>query len=229
MRSEETSILATIPCGSALGAALLELPVAPELLAAPEGPVAPEPLAAEEGPAPEPPDVAGPEPLAGLPLLYVFAPGSFAEEAPAWGCPGWTPPQAERVSEIAARASGAQGAGRLLALARCDKTLRGSVGGRAAMLAGVIDPEGAAASAIFARIREIPEGFVRTYGDVSPGAPRMAGAALAACGDTGVPWHRVVRADGSLAKGARQRALLEAEGIPFRGERVEMRVARLPF
>jgi alkylated DNA nucleotide flippase Atl1 len=43
-----------------------------------------------------------------------------------------------------------------------------------------------------------------------------------------VPWWRIVRADGSLAKGARQRALLEAEGVPFRGDRVDMRVARLP-
>jgi alkylated DNA nucleotide flippase Atl1 len=43
-----------------------------------------------------------------------------------------------------------------------------------------------------------------------------------------VPWWRVVRSDGSLAKGERQRALLESEGIPFRGERVDMRVARLP-
>ena len=43
-----------------------------------------------------------------------------------------------------------------------------------------------------------------------------------------VPWWRIVRADGSLAKGARQRALLEAEGVPFRGERVDMRAARLP-
>jgi hypothetical protein len=34
-----------------------------------------------------------------------------------------------------------------------------------------------------------------------------------------------VRADGSLAQGARQRKLLEAEGIPFRGERVDMRAA----
>jgi hypothetical protein len=37
-----------------------------------------------------------------------------------------------------------------------------------------------------------------------------------------------VRADGSLAKGDRQRALLEAEGVPFRGSRVDMRVARIP-
>jgi len=48
---------------------------------------------------------------------------------------------------------------------------------------------------------------------------------LAACDDPGIPWHRVVRADGSLAKGARQRRLLEAEGVPFRGARVEMSVA----
>jgi alkylated DNA nucleotide flippase Atl1 len=46
--------------------------------------------------------------------------------------------------------------------------------------------------------------------------------------DEDVPWWRVVHADGSLAKGDRQRALLEAEGVPFRGARVDMRVARLP-
>jgi alkylated DNA nucleotide flippase Atl1 len=56
----------------------------------------------------------------------------------------------------------------------------------------------------------------------------MAGAVLHACEDQDVPWHRIVRADGSLAKGARQRALLEAEGVPFSGARVDMRVARLP-
>jgi methylated-DNA-protein-cysteine methyltransferase-like protein len=81
---------------------------------------------------------------------------------------------------------------------------------------------------ILERIRAIPPGFVRAYGDVSPGAPRHAGAVLSDCHDDSVPWFRVVRADGSLAKGARQRALLEAEGVPFRGDRVDMRVARLP-
>jgi alkylated DNA nucleotide flippase Atl1 len=78
------------------------------------------------------------------------------------------------------------------------------------------------------RIRDTPPGFVRAYGDVSPGAPRFAGSVLAACDDPGVPWHRIVRADGSLAKGDRQRRLLEAEGVPFRGDRVDMRTARLP-
>ena len=81
--------------------------------------------------------------------------------------------------------------------------------------------------AVLARIHAIPEGFVRTYGDVSPGAPRFAGTVLSGCEDPGVPWHRVVRADGSLAKGARQPARLEAEGVPFRGERVDLRAVRI--
>jgi alkylated DNA nucleotide flippase Atl1 len=81
---------------------------------------------------------------------------------------------------------------------------------------------------VLRRVRAIPPGFVRTYGDVSPGAPRFAGLVLHGLRDGTVPWHRVVRADGSLAKGARQRALLEAEGVPFRGERVDLRAARLP-
>ena len=86
----------------------------------------------------------------------------------------------------------------------------------------------ARAERVLQRIRETPPGFVRAYGDVSPGAPRFAGAVLAECDDPDVPWHRIVRADGSLAKGMRQRALLEAEGVPFRGDRVDMREARLP-
>ncbi|MEO8690733.1 MAG: MGMT family protein [Solirubrobacteraceae bacterium] len=81
---------------------------------------------------------------------------------------------------------------------------------------------------VLARIRDTPPGFVRTYGDVSPGAPRFAGTVLAACDDPDVPWHRIVRADGSLAKGERQRRLLDAEGVPFRGDRVDMGTARLP-
>lgn len=84
------------------------------------------------------------------------------------------------------------------------------------------------AATILARVRSTPEGFVRTYGDVSPGAPRVAGAVLHGCEDPTVPWHRIVRADGSLAKGERQQRLLVREGVLFRGERVDMRAARLP-
>lgn len=82
--------------------------------------------------------------------------------------------------------------------------------------------------AVLGRIRRIPEGFVRTYGDVSPGAPRHAGAVLSSTAED-VPWWRVVRADGSLAQGERQAALLREEGIPFtRAGRVDLRLARLP-
>jgi methylated-DNA-protein-cysteine methyltransferase related protein len=84
------------------------------------------------------------------------------------------------------------------------------------------------AEAVLARVRAVPEGYVRTYGDVSPGAPRFAGTVLHGDHDPDLPWHRIVRADGSLAKGTRQRRLLWAEGVPFRGERVDMDVARLP-
>jgi methylated-DNA-protein-cysteine methyltransferase related protein len=82
-----------------------------------------------------------------------------------------------------------------------------------------------AADRILDRVRSIPPGRVATYGDVSPGSPRRAGAVLHANDDPGVPWQRVVRADGSLAKGRRQRGLLEAEGVPFHGDRVDMRAA----
>ena len=80
---------------------------------------------------------------------------------------------------------------------------------------------------VLARLRSVPEGYVTTYGDLSPGAPRFAGAVLARTQED-VPWQRVVRADGSLAKGRRQRELLRDEGVPFRGARVEMGEAQFP-
>jgi alkylated DNA nucleotide flippase Atl1 len=82
---------------------------------------------------------------------------------------------------------------------------------------------------VLRRVRAVPAGFVTTYGDLSPAAPRFAGAVLSRCHDPDVPWQRVVRADGSLAKGDRQRRLLEAEGVPFHGERVDMGRAWLPI
>jgi len=42
-----------------------------------------------------------------------------------------------------------------------------------------------------------------------------------------LPWYRVVRADGSVAKGARQLQLLRREGVPTIGERVDLRKARV--
>jgi len=81
---------------------------------------------------------------------------------------------------------------------------------------------------VLRRVRSIPPGFVTTYGELCPQAPRFAGTVLAECDDPSVPWQRVVRADGSLAKGERQRRLLDAEGTPFRGGRVDMDVAWVP-
>ena len=89
-------------------------------------------------------------------------------------------------------------------------------------------PDGDRASEVLRRVRQIRPGFVTTYGDLCPGAPRFAGSVLASCQDREVAWQRVVRADGSLAKGARQRRLLEAEGVPFRGRRVDMDAAWMP-
>ncbi|HTU28436.1 MAG TPA: MGMT family protein [Solirubrobacteraceae bacterium] len=88
-------------------------------------------------------------------------------------------------------------------------------------------PSDERARAILDRVRAVPEGFVRTYGDISPGAPRLAGTVLSGCQDPSVPWHRIVRADGSLAKGDRQRRLLDREGVPFHGSRVNMGIARM--
>jgi alkylated DNA nucleotide flippase Atl1 len=81
---------------------------------------------------------------------------------------------------------------------------------------------------VLERIRRIPEGHVTTYGDLSPGAPRFSGQVLSHCHDPSVPWQRVVRADGSLAKGKEQRRLLEAEGVQFKGARVDMDAAWVP-
>ena len=78
---------------------------------------------------------------------------------------------------------------------------------------------------ILALVRSIPPVTSRRTATWSPGAPRRAGAVLAANDDPTLPWQRVVRADGSLAKGERQRARLQAEGVPFRGSRVDMRAA----
>lgn len=88
--------------------------------------------------------------------------------------------------------------------------------------------------AILAAIAAIPPGRVMSYGDVAEFAgvssARMVGRILA--GDAAdVPWHRVLRWDGTPAPHIRTRQLelLRAEGVPMRGpdrDRVDMRSAR---
>jgi len=82
------------------------------------------------------------------------------------------------------------------------------------------------AERVIERVRAIPEGYVRTYGDIDGSAPRLVGRILATNHD--LPWHRVVRADGTIPQGQTQRELLLAEGVPMHGDRVDLNQARLP-
>ncbi len=77
-------------------------------------------------------------------------------------------------------------------------------------------------------VRIIPKGFVRAYSDVDPSAPRLVGRVLATTHADDLPWHRVVRADGSIPMGERQAELLRREGVPMRGARVNLPHARYP-
>ena len=79
---------------------------------------------------------------------------------------------------------------------------------------------------IIERIRSIPPGSARAYSDIDPEAPRLVGRVLATTHQD-LPWHRVVRADGSIPKGKRQRDLLVKEGVPMRGDRVDIRLERM--
>jgi alkylated DNA nucleotide flippase Atl1 len=83
---------------------------------------------------------------------------------------------------------------------------------------------------ILDRVRRVPPGFVTTYGDLSPGAPRLAGRVLShlPVGARDVPWWRVVRSDCTLAIGSEQRARLLEEDVPMRGARVDLAAARIP-
>jgi alkylated DNA nucleotide flippase Atl1 len=88
------------------------------------------------------------------------------------------------------------------------------------------DSAQARAARIVERVKAIPEGFVRTYGDIDAAAPRLVGRVLATTHED-VPWHRVVRADGSLPMGTTQLRLLRQEGVPLRAGRVDLAQARV--
>lgn len=77
---------------------------------------------------------------------------------------------------------------------------------------------------VYSIVSKIPEGRVMTYGQIAalcgrPRAARMIGG-IAHHGDTGLPWHRIVKKDGGLAEGypggtQGHRAALEVEGVKF--------------
>ncbi len=89
-------------------------------------------------------------------------------------------------------------------------------------------------------VRQVPRGKVATYGQIAlmlpppPGvdfdsyramAPRWVGSAMAACpGD--VPWQRVINSQGKISErpgAAKQRELLEAEGVVFVKDRIDLK------
>ncbi len=89
---------------------------------------------------------------------------------------------------------------------------------------------------IVATIRKIPRGKVSTYGSVAraagyPGAARQVVAALRRSFD--LPWQRVLGAGGAIKlrgdSAFEQRLRLEAEGVTFRGRRVDMKQHEFEF
>ena len=85
--------------------------------------------------------------------------------------------------------------------------------------------------AVLRVVEQVPAGRVASYGDVAEavgrGGPRQVGQVMALHGGA-VCWWRVVRADGSPARGHERQALdlLRSEGTPLRGSRVVMGEAR---
>jgi methylated-DNA-protein-cysteine methyltransferase-like protein len=93
---------------------------------------------------------------------------------------------------------------------------------------------------IYTIVRQIPPGKVATYGQVAelaqlPGQARLVGYALHAIAnpDTDIPWHRVVNAQGQVSRSPSryggdyvQQARLEAEGLVFRDDRLDLKTDR---
>ena len=86
--------------------------------------------------------------------------------------------------------------------------------------------------AVHRLVGEIPRGRVATYGQIAallgyPRAARAVGYAMRHC-PSGVPWHRVVNAQGGISLRANvsgmitQRVLLEQEGVLLRRGRLRL-------
>lgn len=89
---------------------------------------------------------------------------------------------------------------------------------------------------IAAAIRKIPSGKVSSYGAVAraagyPGAARQVAWTLHR--SYGLPWHRVLGAGGEIKlrgdSAIEQRLRLQAEGVVFRGRRVDMKRHEFKF
>ena len=89
---------------------------------------------------------------------------------------------------------------------------------------------------IRATIQKIPRGKVSTYGAIAraaglPGRSRQVARVLHRC--FGLPWQRVLGAGGEIKlrgdSGIEQRLRLDAEGVRFRGRRVDMKAHEFKF
>lgn len=87
------------------------------------------------------------------------------------------------------------------------------------------------AESVLDLVETIPPGRVMAYSDIADalgrGGARQVGQVMSRYG-SGVPWWRVLRADGSCApvQVAEQVERLRADGTPFVGDRVDMSRAR---
>ncbi|HWI00055.1 MAG TPA: MGMT family protein [Propionibacteriaceae bacterium] len=85
---------------------------------------------------------------------------------------------------------------------------------------------------VLSAVEHIPRGQVASYGDIAElvgvGGPRLVGRVMSLHGG-GVPWWRVVRADGRPVRGQEEQALklLRRDGTPLRDGRVDMGAARM--
>ncbi|HUJ94264.1 MAG TPA: MGMT family protein [Terriglobales bacterium] len=84
--------------------------------------------------------------------------------------------------------------------------------------------------AIESAIRKVPRGRVSTYGAIAraagfPGASRQVASVLRR--SFGLPWQRILGAGGEIKLrgdyAVEQRLRLEAEGVTFRGRKVDMK------
>ena len=90
---------------------------------------------------------------------------------------------------------------------------------------------------VLALVERIPEGKVMSYGAIADAlaeasgrnSARQVGTIMARHGGA-VPWHRVVSSAGRLPPGHEQEAcrLLLADGVPLRGDHVDMARASWP-
>jgi methylated-DNA-protein-cysteine methyltransferase-like protein len=85
-------------------------------------------------------------------------------------------------------------------------------------------------------IRAIPRGKVSTYGSIARAAGLPGGARLVARvlhRSYGLPWQRVLGAGGEIKlrgdSAIEQRLRLEAEGVRFRGRKVDMKQCEFKF